>query len=301
MPKPLRREIYRTGDYDIHILGTPAPGLRDLYHALLRIPWWGAFLVIVGGYLGLNLIFALLYLAVGGVANAHGGSLLQAFFFSVETMGTIGYGSMHPTSTGAHILVVAESVTGLMVTALATGLVFARFSQTRARLLFSARAAIGPMDGVPTLMVRIGNERRGNIVGASFRMTFVRTRITAEGVTMYRREDLQLVHSRASALSRAWMVLHRVTDDSPLHGYDADQFAAVEGEVNLEVAGIDDTSLQPVHASHTWFPGSVQWNARLADVLSETPDGDMVLDLRKFHDVVPVAPADADPPGAETA
>ncbi len=298
MPKPLRREIYRTGDYAIHILGAPRPGLRDLYHAMLRVPWWGAFLVIVGGYLALNFIFALLYLAVGGVANAHPGSLLHAFFFSVETMGTIGYGSMHPTSTAAHVLVVAESVTGLMVTALATGLVFARFSQTRARLLFSTHAAIGPMDGVPTLMVRIGNERRGNIVGASFRMTFARTQLTAEGVTMYRMRDLPLVHSRASALSRAWMVLHRIGEDSPLHGYDAAQFAAVDGEISLEVAGLDDTSLQPVHASHTWFPGTVAWDSRLDDVLSETADGDMVLDLTKFHDVVPNAPADPSPPTA---
>jgi len=288
-----RREVYRTAAYDIQIIGAPTPGLRDLYHWLLRVPWWGTLTIIVGGYLFLNVIFAGLYLAVGGVANAHSGSLLDAFSFSVQTMGTIGYGSMYPASTGAHVLVIAESVTGLVATALATGLVFVRFSQTRARLRFSSRVAIGPHDGVPTLMVRLGNDRRGNIVDTRFRLTFTRTSQTTEGVTIYRLEKLPLTRSRAPALSRAWTVLHPITEKSPLYGYDADKLAEVDGELRLEVAGTDDTSLQPVHQQHTWFAGSVTWNARLADILSETPEGDMVVDLRKFNDVVPVTPSDA--------
>jgi inward rectifier potassium channel len=287
MARAHRKEIVRTEAYNIHIIGAPRPGLRDLYHALLRVPWWAMFLVIVGAYLLLNVIFALLYLWVGGVAHARPDSMLDAFYFSVQTMGTIGYGTMYPASSAANALVVAESVTSLMVTALATGLIFVRFSQTRARLMFSSKIAIGPMDGVPTLMMRIGNERRGNIVGAEFRLTFVRTSKTAEGVTIYRLEELPLVRSRAPALSRAWNVMHKIVDGSPLAGYDAAKFAEVEGELQLEVMGMDDTSLQPVHARHTWYAGSIAFGSRLADVLSETPDGHMVLDLRHFHEVVP--------------
>jgi inward rectifier potassium channel len=282
-----RKEIHRTGDYDIHVIGAPAPGLRDLYHALLRMPWWGTFVLIVGGYLLLNVMFAGLYLWVGGVANLEPGSVLDSLSFSVQTMGTIGYGNMYPTSTGAHVLVVAESVTGLMVTALATGLIFVRFSQSRPRIVFSTRVAIGRLDGVLTLMMRIGNERRGNIVDTRFRLTFTRTTETSEGVTMYRSEELALVRPRASALSRAWMVLHSITEDSPLHGYDADRLSEVDGELSLEAVGIDETSLMPVHARHVWFASNVSWDSRLDDVLSETPEGDIILDMHKFHDVVP--------------
>ena len=289
MKRAKRREVVRTAAYTTHVIGVPAPGLRDLYHALLRVPWWAAFAVIVGSYLVLNGVFAALYLWIGGVANARPGSVLDAFFFSVQTMGTIGYGTMYPASTAANALVVAESVTGLLVTALATGLVFVRFSQTHARLAFSSKVAIGPFDGVPTLMLRVGNERRGNIAGSQFRLTFTRTTKTAEGMTIYRSEDLPLVRSHAPALSRSWTVLHRILEGSPLHGYDAQRLAEVDGELQLEVAGVDDTSLQPVHARYTWFPGSVAWGARLADVLSETPEGDMILDLRNFHEVEPVA------------
>jgi inward rectifier potassium channel len=282
-----RKEIVRTAAYNIHILGVPAPGMRDMYHALLRVPWWGALLVIVSSYLALNLFFAFLFLWFGGVANARPGSLADAFFFSVQTMGTIGYGAMSPASTLANVLVVCESVTGLVLTALITGLVFVRFSQTRARLIFSAKAAIGPIDGVPTLMLRVGNERRGSIVGAEFRLNFARTLKTAEGMKIYRFEELPLVRARAAALSRAWAVMHQIGEGSPLHGLDAEKLAAVEGELQLEVVGIDDTSLQPVHALHTCFAGSVAWGTRLADVLSDAPNGDIVLDLRQFHEVVP--------------
>jgi inward rectifier potassium channel len=288
MPRAHRKEIFRTAAYDIHVIGAPAPGWRDLYHALLRVPWWAAFAIIVGSYLGLNGLFATLYLWSGGVAHARPDSFADAFYFSVQTMGTIGYGTMYPAGGMANWLMVAESVVSLILTALATGLVFARFSQTRARLLFSDKVAIGPMDGVPTLMLRVGNERRGSIVGTEFRLTFTRTARTAEGMTIYRLEELPLVRARAPALSRSWNVMHRIVEGSPLHGLDAEQVAALEGELQLEVVGVDDTSLQPVHARHTWFAGSVAWGARLADVLSETPEGDVILDLRNFHEVVPV-------------
>src|SRR5262245_37384866 len=129
-----RREVQRTGAYNIHVIGVPAPNFRDVYHALLRVPWWAAFVLIVISYLVLNAIFAVLYLATGGVQNVPAGSLVDAFFFSVQTMGTIGYGSMVPVSRAANCLMVLESVVSLILTALATGLVFARFSQTRARL-----------------------------------------------------------------------------------------------------------------------------------------------------------------------
>lgn len=287
MRRAAREETFRTGPYRVSVVGVPSPGPRDLYHALLRIPWWAAFAIIVGGYLLLNLAFAALYWGFGGVANARPGSMLDAFVFSVETMGTIGYGNMYPESPLANLLMVGESVTGLVVTALATGLVFVRFSQTRARLMFSSRAAVGPHDGVPSLMIRVGNERRGNIVDVQFRLTFTRTSQTLEGVTFYRLEELALLRNRAPALSRAWTVMHPIDERSPLAGMDAEGFARVEGEVQLEVVGVDETSLQPVHARYTWFADSIVWNARLADVITETSEGDMVIDLRRFHDVIP--------------
>ena len=291
MAAPRRIEVLHAEGYDIRILGAPRAGLRDLYHWLLEVPWWTALAVVVLAYLALNALFALAYLAVGGVANAAPGSFVDAFFFSVETMGTIGYGSMYPASRAANWVMVVESVAGILVSALATGLVFARFSQTRARVVFSSQLAIGPMDGVPTLMIRVGNERHGRIVDALFRLTLQRTTRTAEGVAIYRSTDLALVRERATALARSWMILHRLVDGSPLAGESPESLRAADAELTLAVIGTDETSLQPVHAQHTWMDGAIVWGARLADVLTETPDGKlMIIDLAPFHEVTPTEP-----------
>ena len=269
--------------------------MRDLYHAMLRAPWWAAIAAIVAGYLGLNALFAVAYMVGGGVANARAGSFADAFFFSVQTMGTIGYGAMSPASTFAHVMVVIESVTGLLVVALTSGLVFARFSQTRARVVFSTRAVIGPVDGVPTLMVRIGNERRGQIVDAQFRMSVTRTVVSQEGVTHYRSDDVPLVRDRAQALARSWTVQHRIGPGSPFAGATPQSMEKEEAELTLIIVGTDDTSMQTVFARHVWFPRDIAWGARLADVLAELPNGDMTLDLSRFHDTEPTAPVDGFP------
>ncbi len=287
----VRTELIRGQGYDVRVIGGRRGGWRDAYHWFLIVPWWEALGAIAVGYLALNALFACLYLLSGGVEHAAPGSFLDAFFFSVQTMGTIGYGTMEPVTRLANTLVVAESVTGLFVIALATGLVFARFSRTRGRVAFSSQLAISPIDGIPHLMIRVGNERRrNNIVDASFRLTLMRTTRTAEGVTVYRTVDVPLIRSTAPALQRSWMVLHRIDRASPLARETPQSLVAVDAELTLSVSGIDDTSLQPVHARHTWLADSVVFGARLADVVSETPEG-ITLDLRRFHDLEPTEPA----------
>jgi len=284
------REVLRAEGYEIRVVGGPPFNLRDLYHLLLRVPWWAALGFIVVSYLALNAAFAAVYVVVGGIANAAPGSFLDAFFFSVQTMGTIGYGAMYPATRLANGLVVAESVASLIATALATGLVFARFSQTRARVAFSSQVAIGPLDGTPTLMLRVGNERRGRLVNVSFRLTLARTTRTAEGVAIFRSLDLQLVRERAPSLSRAWMVIHRIAPGSPLLGDTPASLTAGEAELTLEVSGVDDVSGQPVHAQRTWQAPAIVWGARLADIMFEEPDGNLRIDLHRFHELTPTPP-----------
>ncbi len=301
-----RIEVVHAEGYEMRTIGVPAAGLRDVYHWLLRVPGWVALGTIVGAYLLLNVLFALVYLGVGGVAGAAPGSFLDAFFFSVETMGTIGYGSMYPATRAANAVMVVESIFGIVVVALTTGLVFARFSLARARVVFSQRVAVGPYDGVPTVMIRLGNERRGRIVDAAFRMTLTRTQRSADGGVAYRAIDLALVRDRAPALSRSWTILHRIVDGSPLAADSPESLAAADAELTLAVTGTDETSLQPVHAQHTWTSHAIVWGTRLADVLSETPEGNVVLDLRRFHELAATEPIPGFPygeraPGADGA
>jgi inward rectifier potassium channel len=278
-------------DYEIRIVGQRRTPLRDFYHALLRLPWWATITAISGAFLAANAVFALAYMLVGGVEHAAPGSFRDAFFFSVQTMGTIGYGAMYPGSTAANVVVVVEAIVSLLLTAMSTGIVFAKLSRSTARCVFTRHAVISPVDGVPTLMFRLGNERGNQIVDAKIRVVLFRTERTDDGRTHYRLHDLNLVRGEALSLSRSWNVLHAIDDTSPLRGETPASMAVNEIELQVMMVGLDDITMQTVHAGHRYFAKDIRWGARLADVLSETPEGHLLLDLRRFHDVVPTAPA----------
>jgi inward rectifier potassium channel len=277
------------------VIGAPRQTLRDFYHLFLRVRWSAALAAIVVAYLGLNAIFAAAYVTLGGVANARARSFWDAFCFSVQTMGTIGYGAMYPTTAAANAVVIVESVTSLIMTAVATGLVFAKFSRSSARVAFSRHAVIGPMDGVPTLMLRVGNERGNSILEATIRVALIRTERLKEGTSFYRMIDLVLTRDRSPAVARSWTILHPIVEGSPLFGATPESLDRDEVEFNVTLVGTDDTSLQPVHARRRYLSSEILWGARHADVLSEDDAGNLILDVRRFHDVEPTEPVDGFP------
>jgi inward rectifier potassium channel len=271
------------------IVGERSKPMQDLYHLWLRTTWPRAISLIATWYLLVNALFALVYMRVGGVANSRG-DFFDSLFFSVETMGTIGYGEMTPATRVAHSVVMLESVTSLLLTALATGLVFAKFSLPMSRLAFSTNLTISPMNGVPTLALRIGNERANVIAEARMKLGLVRTEVTREGVTMYRLQDLKLVRDSSQALTRSWTVMHVIDESSPLFGMTPETLASNEVEFLASVVGTDDTSLQPVHGRHRYLDRDVIWGARHVDILSEGDDGQILMDVRRFHEIKPTEP-----------
>lgn len=258
---------------------------------MLRAPWWFDLLAIAAGFLLVNILFALAYTVVGGIAGARPGSFADVFFFSVQTMATIGYGSMYPQSTAAHLLTTAEALTGILVIAMSTGIVFSKFSVLRARVRFALQAVIAPMNGVPTLMFRVGHERSSRVIDALIRVVLTRTERTTEGVVMYRMYDLKLERDRAPALSRSWTILHCITAESPLYGATPASALADELEFIVSLNGVDETSGQMLHAGRTYdVEKDVQWGHRYVDMLSERPNGGFMLDMEKFDQVMPTEP-----------
>jgi inward rectifier potassium channel len=285
-----RRFVPVGANYGIRVIGDVRAPLRDFYHALLRHSWAVTFAVIAAAFLATNALFAVVYLLVGGVAHAAPGSFADAFFFSVQTMGTIGYGTLAPESMGANVVVVVESIWSLFLTALATGLVFAKFSRSTALVMFTRQAVICPMNGQPTLMFRMSNQRGNLIVGAHVRVTMLRTERTLEGGTFYRTLDLKLQRDHLLSLSRSWMALHTIDEESPLRGETPESVAEKDVELQILVVGLDNTSMQTVHASHRYYNHQIAWGRKFVDVVSESDDGDLVLDLRRFHDTEDAPP-----------
>jgi len=262
---------------------------RDLYHLFLTVSWPRFLALIALVYIAANALFALAYLAGGNcLENARPGSFLDAFFFSVQTVATIGYGIVYPRTLYANVIVTIEVLVGLLGFAIVTGLMFAKFSRPTARVLFSRVAVVAPFNGIATLMFRAANERRNQILEAQMRMNLVRNEVTTEGQSMRRFYDLKLVRSRTSIFSITWTVMHTIDETSPLYGATTDSLVKVEAEIVITFTGIDETVSQAIHARHSFSAQKILWNMRFVDILSRTPDGKVSIDYDRFHDVVPV-------------
>ncbi len=270
-------------------LGETHSPWRDGYHQLLTMSWFQFFGLILGLYIITNLLFALAYL-IGGdnITNARPGSLVDTFFFSVQTLATIGYGAMYPKTFYANVLVAIEALGGLLVVAMATGLMFARFSRPSARLLFSKAAVIVPYDGVPTLMFRAANERGNQILEARIWITLIREEKTVEGHTMRRIRDMKLIRSQSPFFILTWTAMHPIDEDSPLYGETPESLMESDAEILVTLTGIDETVAQPVHARYLYPVRGLYWNHQLADVFLVLPSGDRAIDYTRFHDVVPM-------------
>lgn len=269
-------------------LGTRRTWPPDVYYHALTLSWPGFLAAWVAIYLAANAGFALLYLAQpGALDHARPGSFADAFFFSVQTLSTVGYGGIAPATLYGNIVMTAEAVAGLAVIALSTGLVFARVSVPRARVLFSRVAVVARRDGVPTLMVRLANERRNQIVQAEVAFAVLRNVRTAEGESMRRFYDLHLARARTPVFALTFTVMHALDADSPLHGATPDSLRAEEAELVVTVTGLDETMSQVVHARASYLADEIRFGERFADILGVTADGRRSIDYARFHDTVP--------------
>jgi inward rectifier potassium channel len=259
----------------------------DLYHYLLTASWPVLVAFIVCLFAAANLAFAAGYYFGGGIENARPGSFFDAFFFSVQTMATIGYGRMAPVSLLSNVLVSLEALFGLMGLALVTGIVFAKFSRPTARVRFSKNAIIAPHEGVPSLMFRMANLRGNRIVEAQIHAGVALQETTLEGIQMRRFYDLALVRDRNPLFALSWTAIHPIVDGSPLFGETRESMAQCAAEIVVSVTGLDETFSQTVHARYSYRTSEIVWDAQFADILSAGPDGTRTIDYSRFDDLAP--------------
>lgn len=284
LPPHARRVFQQRSSF--YVIGDERARLRDAYHLFLRMRWSAAIALIALGFFACNLLFALAYYLVGGVKGADG-SYFDALSFSVQTLATIGYGAMYPESVAAEWIMIVESTVSLIITALATGLIFSKFARPTTRVAFSTRAVITTHDGARTLMFRAGNRRGNVIVEATVHVVAVFTTQTAEGKTFYKAVDLSLVRDRQVGMTRGWTLMHVIDDKSPLHGVDAARLKALELELYIALTGIDDVQMQTVHAIHTYADDQIMIDHHFEDTVFPLDNGEFLVDLTKFHAVAP--------------
>ncbi|MGB1013046.1 MAG: ion channel [Nannocystaceae bacterium] len=262
----------------------------DMYHALITCRWRQFFAAILLSLLLINSLFACLYLLQpGSIDSPTGASVHDAFFFSVQTLATIGYGGMVPATTYADILVTIEATLGMLWTAVVTGLTFAKFSRPTAKVLFSRTMVVAPRNGVPHLMFRLANWRHNRIVEARISVAVILEERTSEGETMRRPVPLQLVRERNEVFWMSWTVMHPIDDSSPLFGRGAlEQLQTDEVNIVVSLSGIDEDFSQPIHTYHTYRATDVIEGHRFVDILSRPGEGILEIDYNGFHETVPL-------------
>ncbi|XZN90947.1 MAG: ion channel [Microcoleus sp.] len=285
------RLVSRKGQFTLNVvrLGLPRLHFADLYHGLLTLSWPKFFILISLLYVLTNSLFALAYLAGGNcIANARPGSFQDAFYFSVQTMATIGYGSMYPRTDYANTIVAIQAFFALWGVAMVTGLAFSRFSKPTARVIFSRIAVIAPFNGVQTLMYRTANQRFNQILEAQQRATLIRDEVTSDGDYMRRFYDLTLVRSQSPIFALTWTVMHVIDENSPLYKLSAKDLSEQQAEIVITLTGIDETVSQTIHARHSFVASEILWNMKFVDIISRTPAGKRVVDYTCFHEVKPI-------------
>lgn len=284
-----RTHVLQLGNRKVVTHGLARPFWGDIYHHTMTLSWPIFFATVAGFFLILNLGFAVIYvLGDAAIANQSPGGFLGAFFFSVETLATVGYGDMHPRTLYGHIVATTEIFTGMSFLALFTGIMFARFSRPRARILFANVAVINTVDAQPTLVIRAANARQNVIVDASARLRLIRFERTREGTGLRKLHDLALVREQHPIFILGWSIMHVIDESSPLFGASPESLAAADAGLILTIDGVDETTSQSMQSRNNYGHEQILWRHAYEDTLWTDADGIDHIDFTRFHDTYPL-------------
>jgi inward rectifier potassium channel len=279
-----RRLLNRDGSFNPRREGQSFLAGLHAYHFMLTISWKRFFATVVAGYLSLNTLFALAYLACGPHAIAgqdaiqFGGRFGRAFFFSVETLGTIGYGNIFPVGILANTIVTIESLTGLLMLALGTGILFARFSRPTAAIRFSDRAIISPYRDKTGFMFRLTNARASQLIELEAKVMFTQM---IDGARHYHR--LALERSRVVFFPLSWTIVHPIDEQSPLWGLSEKDMADRDVEFLVLLSGTDEVFSMTVHSRTSYKPKEIVFGERFVNIYNPvSADGVVSIDIRKL-------------------
>ena len=280
----------RSGQFEFVKLNAKKFDWRDTYHFILTLTWPGFAALVFGTYLLLNVLFAALYLLdVHAVAEMPRGSFLYAFFFSVETLATVGYGHMYPDSLYGHLVSTLEIMVGMFGLAVITGVIFVRFSRPTARIQFSKVAVIAPFDGVPNLTIRVANLRHHAMVEPDFRMVLVRSTITAEGEDVRRFRSLKLDFDHLITFPAVLTVRHRIDEESPLFGMTPEDFQQQDIRFVASIVGVETVIVAPVQGFTDYNYDQIEWNRRFVEIYGQNEEGEWTVDYGRIDETEEVA------------
>jgi inward rectifier potassium channel len=287
MPKKPKQRTIRFNNRDFHTIGGETAFWSDFYHRSMTASLPTMLATGLALFVLNNLFFAMLYaFDSGSVSNVLAPRFLNLFFFSIEAFTTVGFGDMHPANTWGHMVFSLEGFMSVVETAALTGLIFARFSKPKARILFADNPVVGNYDGHATLMFRLANARQNFISDATVQLWILRDEFT-KGAPRFRRfHEVPLARQQNPSFILSWTLFHAINKQSILYGLSAADLAEKNYQFILTIKGVDDTSSQELRARKAYGHEQVLWGRHYVDIL-EVGENGITLDYRKFNETRP--------------
>jgi inward rectifier potassium channel len=285
-----QRMMNADGTSNVKRIGLPFFRFDDTYNWLITMSWRKFMFIILVAYMIINILFASIYVLIGieNLRGAEGITLrdhfFDAFFFSAQTISTVGYGHISPNGFLTSCVAAFESMLGLLAFALATGLLYGRFSRPNAKILYSKNMVIAPYKGITGLMFRLANGRNNQLIEIAVQMVFTINEMV-DGKKTRRFIPLELERSKIGLLTFSWTVVHPIDENSPLLGMKPEEMIAGEAEVLILLQAFDDTFSQTVHSRASYLDDQILFNTRFTSLISQDDDGVTILDLAKLNSV----------------
>jgi inward rectifier potassium channel len=285
----LRRAINKDGSFNVHRRGAPFSS-RNPYLFLVDTTWPKFIFWLLAAYLVVNLFFAAIFMLIGiqhlngANSNTGVGPFMSAFFFSVHTMTTVGYGDVYPKGMAANIVAALEAMVGLLGFALGTGLLFARFSRPSARIVFSQRILVAPYQGITGLQFRIANQRSNVLMDLQVTVMLM-TVERCDGELRRKFAELSLERNKVYFIPLTWTIVHPIDNGSPLYGLTQSDLDQREAEFLVVVKGFDETFSQYVNTRYSYRYDEIQWGAKFLPAFHVDTQGDLVLELNQINGV----------------
>ncbi|MBL3656039.1 ion channel [Fulvivirga sediminis] len=287
-----KRLINRDGSFNVIKSGL-GYSTRNIYQSLIKMSWTRFFLIIFSFLFGVNVLFAALYTLIGidqlgGITSVQSfNNLLEAFYFSLQTFTTVGYGVLHPVGHLANIVAGAEAILGWMCFALITGILYGRFSKPSARLMYSDKVLISPYkNGYKSLQFRIANMRNSNLLEMEATVLLVLVEKNENNTGVARRSfiDLKLERSSVMFFPLNWTIVHIINEDSPFYGKTQEDFNSMDTEIVTIIKGYDDTFSQTVHSRYSYKCEDIVWGGKFKSTYKTVKSGDIILHFDKMSD-----------------
>jgi inward rectifier potassium channel len=280
-----RRREFVFGERRVVAEGLDHSPWTDLYRTAMAATWPQFLGALAAIFVALNAVFAWAYaLGTDAIANARRGSFSDLFFFSVETLSTTGYGDMHPQTTWGHLVATVEIFVSLIATAGITGLIFARFSRPRARLIFASNPVVLKHDGIETLMVRVVNARNSYISEATAKLWALAPSVSAEGRQFRGFRAMRLLRGENPAFALSWTLFHPIDTDSPLYNKSREDVVADKFSFVLSINGLDETSSQVVYSRQVYAADDIRWGHEFVDMLHRDTQDRAYVDFSRIND-----------------